>query len=133
MNPVQKKIYETVVAPALAQNAGFIIGEVASFTPSHNFGSVVYSTPDSTETIEKRGVPYMNVMGIKTMCPMPGDKVLIGFINNSYQQPIILGLMDKEYAFQSRPLYESHFRRGSNIPDYYSERVGEDWDVGGSI
>lgn len=129
MNAVQKRIYDQVVGPALSQVAGMVIGEVASFTPGHNFGSVVYSSPGSTGQIEKKGVPYMNVFGVKTMCPMPGDSVLIGFINNSYQQPIILGLLDKEYAFQTRPLYESHFRSGSNIPDYYSERVGEDWDV----
>lgn len=127
MNPVQKKIYEQVVAPALAQNAGFVIGEVTEFVPGHNFGSVRYTTPSSTESMEQRGVPLLNIMGVKGACPFPGDPVLIGFINNSYQQPIMLGIMDKEYAFQTRPMYQSHFRNGSNIPDYYSEREGETW------
>lgn len=127
MNPVQQKILESVVQPALSQMAGMCIGTVTDFVPGHNFGSVVYSTPDSTDQIEKQGVPYMNVIGVKTMCPMPGDDVLIGFINNSYKQPVILGIMDREYAFQTRPLYQSHFRNGSNIPDYYSEREGESW------
>lgn len=127
MNKVQKQIYDKVVAPALDQMAGLVIGEVRAFNARLHIGTVAYSASSESDVIVKRGVPFTVTKGVKKSAPLPGDPVLLGFLNNSYQQPVILAVLDKEHFHRTRTGETIHLRKGSNVSDYYSERDGEVW------
>lgn len=127
MNKVQQQIMDKVVAPALSQIAGLVVGEVRAFNSRFHLGTVAYSSSSESDIIVKKGVPFAVTKGIKKSSPMPGDPVLIGFINNSYQQPVILAVLDKEHFHYTRNEDNIHMRKGSNVSDYYSEREGELW------
>ena len=127
MNKVQQKILDQVVTPALNQMAGMVIGEVRSFNSRLHLGSVVYTSGSNEMPTVKQGVPLVTIKGVKKPAPLPGDPVLIGFMNNSYQQPVILAVLDKEHFYRTRKEETIHFRNGSNISDYYAEREGERW------
>jgi hypothetical protein len=129
MNKVQQSIYDKVVGPAMKSIAGMVIGEVRSFNSRLHLGSVVYSSGEDGEKILKHGVPMEVTPGIKKSSPFPGDPVLLAFINNNYQTPVIVGILDKEHIYNTRTLSTIHRRKGSNVTDLYSAREGETWNA----
>lgn len=129
MNRVQQKIYDEVVRPGLDSMAGLTVGEVVETDPRNHL--VVAKAKINEEGAEEQllpPAPIATINGLKTTDFYTGDKVLIGFIQSSYRHPFIVSKIDMEYALDTREK-ESHFRKGSNITDFYSDREGEDWDV----
>lgn len=129
MNKVQQSIYDKVVGPAISQIAGTVIAEVVDFNHKMNTATVMYSSgdPESDESMVKSGVPYSVSPGLKKTGLFPGDKVSLQFMNNSYKQPYITELVDREFPFNTRTESMIHYRKGSNVSDYYSTREGESW------
>lgn len=130
MNKVQQSIYDNIVGPAVDSIAGSVIGEVVDYNNKLNMATVTYSSgdpDDEEEDIVRTGVPYGISPGIKKTGLFPGDRVIIQFMNNSYKHPYISELIDRNFPFDTRPSMMTHYRKGSNVTDYYSDREGESW------
>jgi hypothetical protein len=131
MNPVQQKILNNVVKPALNQLGSIRVGRVIAFNPNTKEATVSYSTKDGVENKNRvaKFVPMIRQEGVHESGPYVGDRVVLGFINNDISRPIILGVIDQRYAISRRVEREQHDGKGTNIPDYYTRRTGANWNV----
>ncbi len=128
MNEIQKRIYDKIVRPAVDNIAGITIGVVVESSSVTQTARVRVSNHDESSEIRiLKPAPIMTIGGVKQSAPLPGDTVMVAFLDNKHTHPIIIGKVDLEHQLRTREEKEKHFRSGSHITDYYNDREGMDW------
>jgi hypothetical protein len=129
MNPVQKRIFDQVVNPAIRGLAGLRVAEIMEIDHFRKKAKIAFTDGQRENGQEVAEVMLVRQQGFHEPGPFVGDTVLIGFMNNDYRNPIIIGSVDSAYQFRRRIERDRHLSQGSLLSDIYTERVGETWDV----
>lgn len=126
-NRVQRKIQDSIVKPALQNQAGLTVGIVMNFNAMTKTGDIKIMDMIGHGEYVAHDVPLMMIGGFKQSDPLPGDEVLISYLDSGYRYPVILGPFDSRFTLKTRNAKQSHFRGGGNASEYYSQRKGEYW------
>ncbi len=124
MNSVQKRLFETMVAPSLLNVTGVRTAFIREISHITMLATIEFAEGGN---VPLEGVPLVRQQGFHEPGPFPGDEVLVGFFNNETNAPVIVGSVDRFYAFQRRTQRDIHLRKGAGVPDAYAARTGEGW------
>lgn len=128
MNKVQKQIYDNVVKPAIENIPRTRMGTVDDFNSEANLASVIIEGFEMNGGYKRyRNVPLMLKGGTKEFAPMPGDTVVLEFLGNNNESPMIVGKAHPMHDVFHRFTYEVHSEAGGGISDLYYEREDEEW------
>lgn len=115
MSSFKQILIEEVVQPVLRMQARVLVGVIEDYDEKTNFASVRINDPGTgTDSVLER-VPVVIPGGIKQAGPMPGQKVLVDFINGSYGMPVVVGLIDNAYMAATRAHSLDYQRHGALI------------------
>lgn len=129
LNKVQQSIHDNIVGPAIKQIPGLRIATIRQIDYINKTAVIVYSEAQDTKGTEIPGVPIMRMQGVHESGPFGGDTVLIGFMNNDFRKPVILGTIDQLYGTRRGLDRDPHPGKGANLSDLYCVREGEKWSV----
>lgn len=129
MSTLRKKIEQEILNPALSKMAGINIGTIVDWNPDTKEAWISFAA--NTESGEKilKNVPMLRQEGQHESGPYIGDTVVLGFINNDYSKPIIIGRIESNYTLGRKRTREQHKRKGGNVSDVYTRRSSEDWSA----
>lgn len=128
MNKVQKQILENVVQPAIDKIPLTRMGTIDDFNSEANLASVIIEGYGMNERYKRyRNVPLLLKGGAKEFAPMPGDTVVLEFLGNNNDAPMIVGKAHPMHDMFQRYTYEVHSEAGGGISDLYYEREDEEW------
>ncbi|WP_422661741.1 hypothetical protein ACK8P5_25645 (plasmid) [Paenibacillus sp. EC2-1] len=130
LNSVQQNIYDRIVGPAIKQIAGLRIGVIREIDYQYKLATIVYADAQDKQNVETPNVPMMRQQGSHESGPFVGDHVLVGFFNNDFRKPVILGTIDQLYGYRRALDRDPHPGKGANLSDLYCKREGESWSVG---
>lgn len=133
MNRAQKTIKEQIVGPAMQNIATSSVAILRAFNTNSQTGEVVFESVQDRDEHVVPNVPLVNLTGLKRPDPLPGDPMLIVYLNGDNRYPIMLGSVEPVHFLTIRNEKQSHFRTGGNATDIYSIREGEYWNDKGLI
>lgn len=112
MSSFKQMLIDEVVLPVLRTQARPLIGVIESYDEKTNLASVRISEPGTGVDSLFERVPVVISGGVKTAGPMPGQKVLVEFINGSYNTPMVVGLVDNAYMAATRGHSQNYQKHG---------------------
>lgn len=128
MNKVQRQIYENIVAPAIEAIPLTRMGTVDDFNSEANLASVIIDGFNINGGYKRyTNVPLLLKGGTKEFSPMPGDLVVVEFLGNNNQSPMITGKAHPLHDIYQRFGYELHSEAGGGISDLYYSKEDEEW------
>lgn len=133
MNKVHKTIQDQIVGPAVQSVATSAVGILRAFNPNSQTGDVVFDSVQDRDEHVVPNVPLINITGLKRPDPLPGDPMLIVYLNGDNRYPVMLASVEPIHFLTIRNEKQSHFRTGGNATDIYSMREGEMWNDKGLI
>lgn len=128
MNKIQKQIYDQVVAPAIESIPLTRMGTIDDFNSEANLASVIIEGFNINGGYRRyTNVPLLNKGGMKEFSPMPGDLVILEFLGNNNQSPMITGKAHPLHDIYQRFTYETHSEAGGGVSDLFYAWEDEKW------
>lgn len=108
-------LIEEVIQPVLQRQVRALVGIVENYDEKTNLASVRINDPGTGNDAVLEYVPVVISGGVKQAGPIPGQKVLVDFVNNQYGMPIVVGLVDNAYMAGTRAHSLDHQKHGALI------------------
>lgn len=129
MNPVQQRLFNNIVSPALRRTAGLRMATIRDVDYIRKRATIAFTDSQMATGDDVAEVNIVRQNGLHESGPFPGDTVLIGFLNNDIKFPFIIGAADIAYADVRRVERDRHHEQGALLSDLYVKRKGETWNV----
>lgn len=100
MNPVAKKIAESVAGPISTSKYNCTVGVILQYFPATNTADM-YTTISGTEHVF-RGIPILMISSSVKLFLHVGDHVVVLFLFGDQDQPVIVGKIDEKYAVDTK-------------------------------